>query len=224
MALNASVEEEGRGAGRRRMRVDYYFSFLSFGQLRHFFPLSLLLQKGSVNGWQLLRGNKKIKDRKALLAQPKQMSWQLLYIISLDNMISCCCHAKTGNPDVSDVKVGAKARMSGFCAMWRYTESAHINYCPAIISLNNPYSIALGNQFSWKRSLLMNDDRISLLTLILHKVICNGIAAHTFLSLSRWRRTYNFLSAIIYRIEAFGLMSCSHANHVFSATLQRIAI
>lgn len=221
MALNASVEEEGRGAGRRRMRVDYYFSFLSFGQLRHFFPLSLLLQKGSVNGWQLLRGNKKIKDRKALLALPKQMSWQLLYIISLDNIISCCCHAKTDNPDVSNVNSwckGTHVRLSQ--PMWRYTESAHINYCPPIISLNNPYSIVLGNQFSWKRSLLMNDDRISLLTLILHKVICNGIVAHTFLSLSRWRRTYNFLSAIIYRIEAFGLMSCSRANHVFSAMLK----
>lgn len=71
MALNASVDEEGRGAGRRRMRVDYYFSFLSFGQLHYFFPLSLLLQKGSVNGWQLLRGNKKNKGQKALFITAK---------------------------------------------------------------------------------------------------------------------------------------------------------
>lgn len=109
-------------------------------------------------------------------------------------------------------------------SLWRYTESAHINYCPTIISLNNPYSIVLGNQFSRKRSLLMNDDRISLLTLILHKVICNVIVAHTFWSLSRWRRAYNFLSPILYRIEAFGLMSCSHTIYGFSGMLKYIVI
>lgn len=90
---------------------------------------------------------------------------------------------------------------------------ANINCCPPIISLCNPYSIVHANQFSWKRSSLMNDDRISLLALILHKVICNVIVAHTFLSLLSWRRTYHFLSLIIYPTEASGLMSYSHTTY-----------
>lgn len=99
MALNASVDDEGRGAGRRRMRVDYYFSFLSFGQLHHFFPLSL--QKGSVNGWQLLRGNKKIKDKKGpfITAKADVMATAIYYFFSeykryQATIISRLCHAE----------------------------------------------------------------------------------------------------------------------------------
>lgn len=71
MALNASVEEEGRGAGRRRMRVDYYFSFLSFGQLRHFFSSLPLAPKRQCKWLAVAKGKQENKGQKGPFSTAK---------------------------------------------------------------------------------------------------------------------------------------------------------